>query len=116
MGKLDESLGRTALRPTARPPIASHPCGYRQKPLFARRYDEAIAQLRSVLDMDPNSFPRATWLWKAYAEKGMYAQALEIIQGERRYVPQAGYVNELACVHARMGDSEQARKCWQRNT
>jgi TolB-like protein/DNA-binding winged helix-turn-helix (wHTH) protein len=39
----------------------------------ARRYDEAILQFRSVLDLDP-TFPRADLIYLAYAQKGMFSE------------------------------------------
>jgi len=43
---------------------------------YARRYEEAITQLRSVLQTSPK-FPLAhLWLGRAYEQKGMYAEAI----------------------------------------
>ena len=44
--------------------------------LSARRYDDALAQFRSVLDMNPN-YTRARWmLARTYQLKGMYKEAI----------------------------------------
>jgi tetratricopeptide (TPR) repeat protein len=43
---------------------------------YARHYDEAITQLRSVLQTSPK-FPLAhLWLGRAYEQKGMYPEAI----------------------------------------
>jgi TolB-like protein/DNA-binding winged helix-turn-helix (wHTH) protein/Tfp pilus assembly protein PilF len=43
---------------------------------YARRYDQAITQLRSVLQTSPK-FPLAhLWLGRAYEQKGMYGEAI----------------------------------------
>jgi len=43
---------------------------------YARRYEEAITQLRSVLQTSPK-FPLAhLWLGRAYEQKGMYPEAI----------------------------------------
>ncbi|PYY06912.1 MAG: hypothetical protein DMG69_21565 [Acidobacteria bacterium] len=43
---------------------------------YARRYDQAITQLRSVLQTSPK-FPLAhLWLGRAYEQKGMYREAI----------------------------------------
>lgn len=47
---------------------------------FSRQYDRAIAQFRGVLEMEPN-FPRAHMLISAYAQKGLFADALADAQG-----------------------------------
>ncbi len=44
---------------------------------YARQYDQAVAQCRKALDMDPN-FPLAhIWLGMAYVQKKMYPEAIE---------------------------------------
>ena len=45
---------------------------------FARQYDEAIAELRPVREMD-SRFPRATVMANALLEEGRYAEALKIV-------------------------------------
>jgi TolB-like protein/DNA-binding winged helix-turn-helix (wHTH) protein/Flp pilus assembly protein TadD len=50
---------------------------------FSRQYDRAIEQFRSVLDREP-SFPRAHMVAYAYAEKGMFAEALADIENWHR--------------------------------
>jgi TolB-like protein/DNA-binding winged helix-turn-helix (wHTH) protein/Tfp pilus assembly protein PilF len=49
---------------------------------FSRQYDRAIEQFRGVLDMEPN-FPRAHMLVWAYAQKGLFADALADAQARR---------------------------------
>jgi TolB-like protein len=44
--------------------------------LYSRRYDEAVAQFRNVLEMNPN-YTRARWmLARTYELKGMYKEAI----------------------------------------
>ena len=55
-------------------PIATD-IGFEQ--YYARQYDRAISQLRSVLNVSPN-FPLAhLWLGRSYEQKGMYAEAVQ---------------------------------------
>ncbi|MDQ6788508.1 MAG: FlgO family outer membrane protein [Acidobacteriota bacterium] len=42
----------------------------------ARRYDEAITQIRKTLELDPNFADANYFLFEAYANKGMYAEAV----------------------------------------
>lgn len=46
---------------------------------YSRQYDQAIEQFRAVLDMDPD-FPRAHMIVFAYAQKGMFADALAHVE------------------------------------
>jgi TolB-like protein/DNA-binding winged helix-turn-helix (wHTH) protein/Flp pilus assembly protein TadD len=75
---------------------------------FSRQYDRAIEQFRSVLDREP-SFPRAHMVAYAYAEKGMYAEALADIESWHRLSgdPQSML---LAYVSGRAGQQAKARQ------
>ena len=46
---------------------------------FARRYDEAIVQLKRVVELNANFTTAYSWLWSAYEMKGDYARAYETI-------------------------------------
>jgi pentatricopeptide repeat protein len=47
---------------------------------FARQYDQAIAQFRTTLEMDPNFRTAYSGLVYAYLQKGMYTEALAACQ------------------------------------
>ena len=67
---------------------------------FARRYDEAIAQLRQTLEMDGNFAVARVHLGLAYAGKGHYREAVAVLEAADRtnwYVKGAlGYVYGLS--------------------
>jgi TolB-like protein/DNA-binding winged helix-turn-helix (wHTH) protein/Tfp pilus assembly protein PilF len=50
---------------------------------FSRQYDRAIEQFRGVLDVEPN-FPRARMLTWAYAQQGLFTDALAETEEWRR--------------------------------
>lgn len=111
MGRLEESLAQLRVAHHLDPLLLAISSDIGKTLFFSRRYDEAIEQLQGVLEQDPTFSEAYEWLWKAYAEKGMYSQALDIIiQREKPYVPQTYYVSDLSWIHARMEDSAQARK------
>src|SRR5579864_4967821 len=103
VGKLDESLAELQVARRLDPLSLVILADIGKTLYFARRCGEAIAPLRRVLDMDPNFFPGATWLFKAYLEKGMYSQALAVIEAEKGYVKSL-YLTDLAGVRAKMGE------------
>ncbi len=76
---------------------------------FSRQYDRAIAQLRGMLDMEPN-FPRAHILAYAYVQKGMFADALADIEKWRRMEDTPWTQSLLAYVYGRSGQQVQARR------
>ena len=51
---------------------------------FARRYDEAIEQLKRVLEVDENFRTAYDWLWFAHAMKGDYVGAFEWFMKEQK--------------------------------
>jgi TolB-like protein/DNA-binding winged helix-turn-helix (wHTH) protein/Flp pilus assembly protein TadD len=75
---------------------------------FSRQYDRAIEQFRSVLDREPG-FPRAHMVAYAYAEKGMYSEALHDIEEWRRTGNDPQWVL-LAYVYGRAGQQVKARQ------
>jgi len=113
MGRLDDSLAELRVAQQLDPLSLVVVTDNGKTLYFARRYDQAVAQLQSVLDMNPNFLPATIWLGQAYVEKGMYPQALNIVERERRVVPRTQYLAELAYVDARMGDSGESRQLLQ---
>jgi len=75
---------------------------------LSRQYDRAIEQFRSVLDREP-SFPRAHMVAYAYAEKGMYTEALADIENWRR-LSDDPHSMLLAYVWGRAGQQVKARQ------
>ncbi len=47
---------------------------------YARRYDQAIEHSRRVLELDPNFAMAREHLARAYIQKGMHAQAIEVLR------------------------------------
>jgi len=76
---------------------------------FSRQYDRAIEQFRAVLEMEPN-FPRAHVLDFAYAQKGLFAEALTDIENWRRVDDTPWPWAAEAYVYARSGQQDQARR------
>ena len=77
---------------------------------FARRYDEALRELRQTGDMQPNSSVVDLWMVKSYLQKGMTAEAVAMdlrVRRERdRFAAEA--LDGLRAAYARDG----ARGYW----
>jgi TolB-like protein/DNA-binding winged helix-turn-helix (wHTH) protein/Tfp pilus assembly protein PilF len=110
MGRLDESLAELRLARQLDPLLLAISSDIGKTLYFARRYDDAIAQLRGVLRQDPTFLEANGWLWKAYLEKGMNPEALASIHREEGNISQAGYIEDLASFYGRTGDLQQSRK------
>jgi tetratricopeptide (TPR) repeat protein len=60
---------------------------------FARKYDQALIELRQARDMQPNSPFVETWIVKSYLKKGMADEAV------RADVPRHGVLNGLSAAY-----------------
>jgi tetratricopeptide (TPR) repeat protein len=81
---------------------------------LARRPDEAIAQCRTTIDLDPGFF-RSYWvLGHAYTQKGIYPEAIRYFEKARELAGDATFVAQilaaLAHVNALSGEHDQARQ------
>ena len=76
---------------------------------FWRQYDPAIAQFRSVLEMEP-AFPRAQMIIYAYVQQGKYPEALADIAKAGK-VDETPWSQSLGIyVLGRSGSRDQARR------
>jgi DNA-binding winged helix-turn-helix (wHTH) protein/TolB-like protein/Flp pilus assembly protein TadD len=75
---------------------------------YARRYDEAINQLKRVLDMNPNIDLARSVLGHAYLQKGMYEQA--IAEFQKRMTPATGTYGDLGQAYGLSGRRGEALK------
>ena len=77
--------------------------------LFTRRYDEAIALAREGLEFEPDSAFTLAFLSIAYAEKGDFAQAADIVQRAARLDSSLTILALQAHVLAVAGRTQEAR-------
>jgi predicted Zn-dependent protease len=63
---------------------------------YSRRYDEAIAQLRRTLDLDPDFVPAHVTLGETYLAKVMYAEAVAELETVARLPGGRDWVDLLA--------------------
>jgi TolB-like protein/DNA-binding winged helix-turn-helix (wHTH) protein/Tfp pilus assembly protein PilF len=76
---------------------------------YARRYDQAIEQFRTVLEMDP-TYARAGTIDLVYLEKGMYPEAQSDFEKRRSLFNQnPWYVGLSIYIDARSGRTVEAR-------
>jgi tetratricopeptide (TPR) repeat protein len=79
--------------------------------LCARRYDEAVEQLKKVLDMEPNFAQAHNWLFLTYVKKERYEDALKT---QQKWLDLRGITTPIyhtmryAYVHALWGKREEA--------
>jgi len=110
LGRLDEALAANAdaLRLDRMSPIINASTGMLLT--FARRYEEAVARFRAVLELEPQFLYARYFLGRAESELGHHAAAIEAL--ERTAVLSDGngvVIAALAHALARSGDLEEAR-------
>jgi TolB-like protein/DNA-binding winged helix-turn-helix (wHTH) protein/Tfp pilus assembly protein PilF len=76
---------------------------------LARQYDRAIAQFQQVRDMQPD-FPRTDLIILPYVEKGMFAEALAVLEGSRRARSESAEWALEAWIHGRAGHEAEFRR------
>jgi serine/threonine-protein kinase len=76
--------------------------------LSAGQTDEAIAEAKRTLELDPNYFYENSVLAEAYRVKGMFSEAIELFKKAEQVsgLPQSG----LAVTYAEMGRQDEARQ------
>jgi tetratricopeptide (TPR) repeat protein len=77
---------------------------------FARRYDEAAAQLRKVLDLDDQFWVAHFWLGIVYAQVDRLPEALGHLEAARRLDGNLEVVMFFGYVHGRAGRAAEARQ------
>ena len=78
--------------------------------VFARHPDQAIPELRRVLDMDPKMSRAQSVLMLAYELQGRYEDALGLVAGMERFNDGAWSWAGRASIYARAGQRQQAEQ------
>jgi TolB-like protein/DNA-binding winged helix-turn-helix (wHTH) protein/Tfp pilus assembly protein PilF len=110
MGQVDDALAELHTAQSLDPlsPVITTDLG---KDLYlARRYDEAVVQLRRALELDPNFVSAHNWLSDTYLEEQMYAEAVAELEKTKPFKEDRVYIRQTAYLHARMGRRVEARR------
>ena len=76
-----------------------------------RKYDEAIAQCRKTIEMDPGFMPSYFCTAQAYEQKGMYGEAIDSMTKARTLLgDDTGVLAELGYAYALSNQKREARK------
>lgn len=81
--------------------------------LLARRIEEAAAEYRRVLDVDPGFYKAWTSLGRAYIQLGRLAEAMEALERGRELLGEShpSILGALGQAYAQQGNLERAREC-----
>ncbi len=81
--------------------------------IYARRYDEAIAQAQKVVDLDAGFFGGRNWLCHSYIAAGRYADALAIAEPTLQSTENP-FLSDAAIAYAHTGQMDKASAVIQR--
>ena len=114
MGRFDEALQESEKARQLDPLSLIIAADYGDILYNARQYDQAIAQLRAVREMDPN-FPRATIILGPYIQKGMFKEALALVKPAPPSSPvEPWYLAAMASIYGRAGQRDEALRVLKR--
>ena len=78
---------------------------------LARQFDAAVAQCRKTIKLDPNFELASVWLAQAYEQKGMYQEALVVLNKARPVAESSpSFIAEVGCSEAGLGHRAEAEK------
>jgi pentatricopeptide repeat protein len=77
---------------------------------YARKYDEAMAQLNKVVETDPNFYLAHMYRCQTYEYKGEFAEAIAECEKAKALNSDPAVLSYLVVAYARLGKREEAVK------
>ena len=77
---------------------------------YARRYDQAIEQVRKTLELAPNFSGARFWLGQAFAQKGRAEEAIAELKQAIAYSDEAQNIAMLGQIYAQLGMRSEAQQ------
>ena len=112
MGRHDEAISEMKIAMEKEPLYLIQGANYAGVLMYARRFDEAVAQAKKTYDLDPNFIGGKNWLCHTYDMKGMYAESLAI--AEKSLDSEMPFLSDAAFAYAKTGQREKALAIIQR--
>jgi serine/threonine protein kinase/Tfp pilus assembly protein PilF len=106
--RFDEALAELERAEALDPVSLVYDEEYGLVPYMARRYDLAIDYCRRAIELDPTYWQAYTWQGMALAEKGQFAEAIEVLESARQLDDSPSIVEALGGVYARAGYTDRA--------
>ena len=106
MGRHDEAISEMKIAMEKEPLYLIQGANFAGVLMYARRFDEAVAQAKKTYDLDPNFVGGKNWLCHTYDMKGMYAESLAI--AEKSLDSEMPFLSDAAFAYAKTGQREKA--------
>jgi serine/threonine-protein kinase len=106
MGRHDEAIAEMKIAMEKEPLYLIQGANFAGVLMYARRFDEAVAQAKKTYDLDPNFIGGRNWLCHTYNLKGMYAESLSI--SEKSLDSEMPFLSDAAVAYAKTGQRDKA--------
>ena len=110
MGRTEEAVAEVRLAEKLDPLSPIIATDVAKELYYARRYPEATAQLKKVLELSPNYPMALEWVRWMQINDGKYADALATLELERRTLPPERYLLGKATILGTSGQRDKARE------
>ena len=104
MGRHDEAISEMKIAMEKEPLYLIQGANFAGVLMYARRFDEAVAQAKKTYDLDPNFGGGKSWLCHTYNANGMYAESLAI--AEKSLDSELPFLSDLGYAYAKTGQRE----------
>ena len=115
MGRVEDALAEIRKAQALDPLSAVIATDFGKDLYFARRYDDAVVELRHALELDPGFTSAHNWLSDTYLEKGMFPEAIGELERTKPFREERTYLRQTAYLHARMGQRIEAEQALQKS-
>ena len=112
MGRMDEAIAELRKAQELDPLSSIISTDIGKELIFARKYGEAITQLKKTLEMDSDFGLAHYWLWYAYTEGGMYPEAFAELEKTQTDPQPLSRTWGLVYLQAKSGNKNEARRLW----
>ena len=106
MGRHDEAIAEMKIAMEKEPLYLIQGANFAGVLMYARHFDEAVAQAKKTYDLDPNFGAGKSWLCHTYSIKGMYAESMAI--AEKSLDSDMPFLSDAGYVYAKTGQREKA--------
>jgi tetratricopeptide (TPR) repeat protein len=110
MGRTEEAVAEVRLAEKLDPLSPIIATDVAKELYYARRYPEATAQLKKVLELSPNYPMALEWMRWMQINDGKYADALATLELEKRTLPPERYLLGKATILGTSGQRDKARE------
>ena len=104
MGRHEEAISEMKIAMEKEPLYLIQGANFAGVLMYARRFDEAVAQAKKTYELDPNFIGGRNWVCHTYNMKGMYAESLAI--AEKSLDSEMPFLSDAAFVYAKTGQRD----------